>query len=76
MGPSARSWLTSFLALPPQYKKKKKREGRREGKKEEGKREEGREAFNLQMGRNPNGKELLEKQSVCEAIVHHTPLCS
>ena len=57
-------------------KEKKKREGRREGKKEKGKREEGREAFNLQMGRNPNGKELLEKQSVFEAIVHHTPLCS
>ena len=72
MGPSARSWLTSSLALPLQYKKKVG-----EGKKEEGRRKEGeREAFSLQMGRNPNGKEVLEKQSVYEAIVHHTPLCS
>ena len=36
---------------------------------EEGRRKEReREAFSLQTGRNPNGKELLEKQSVCEVI--------
>ena len=54
LGLSARNWLTSPLAPLPWYREG--REGSREGRRKEGKKERGREAFSLQMGRNPNGK--------------------